>query len=121
MTQPVKRVVFWLPRILCLLFAIFLSLLALDVFGEGYGFWGTIVALVMHLVPTGIVLIALAIAWRWDWIGAILFVALGVGYLIIAWGKFDWVTYLLIGGPLFLVGALFLVSWLCCREPRTSD
>ena len=121
MKKPVKRVVFWLPRILCLLFAVFVSIFALDVFGEGYGFWETMVALIMHLVPTGIILIALAIAWRWEWIGAILFAALGVGYMIMAWGKFDWITYLLIAGPLFLIGALFLVNWLFREELRSSD
>ena len=121
MKKPVKQVVFWMPRILCLLFAVFISLFALDVFGEGYGFWETIVALLIHLIPTGIVLIALAIAWRREWIGAILFVALGVWYLIMAWGKFDWITYLLIAGPLFLIGALFLVNWLYREELQPSS
>jgi hypothetical protein len=111
MKNRVERAVFWMPRILCLLFAAFVSLFALDVFGEGYGFWETIVALIMHLIPTGIILAALAVAWRWPWIGAILFVALGVWYLIMAAGRFEWITYLLIAGPLFLVGALFLVDW----------
>jgi hypothetical protein len=120
MQKPLKRIVFWMPRILCVLFAVFVSLFALDVFGEGYSFWETIVALLMHLVPTGIILIALAIAWRWEWIGAILFVALGVWYVIMAWGKFEWPTYLLIAGPLFLVGALFLVNWLYRAELRSS-
>lgn len=112
MNNRVERTVFWTPRILCILFALFISLLALDVFGMGYGFWETIVALIMHLVPTFVILIALALAWRWPWIGAILFAALAVLYVIMIWRDFDWITYLLIAGPLFLVGALFLVDWL---------
>ena len=120
MKKPMKRIVFWMPRVLCVLFAVFISLFALDVFGEGYGFWETIVALLMHLIPTGIILIALAIAWRWEWIGAILFVALGAWYVIMAWGEFDWIAYLLISGPLFLLGALFLVNWLYRAELRSS-
>jgi hypothetical protein len=120
MNQSVKRVVFWTPRILCLLFAIFISLFALDVFGEGYGFWGTIVAFIMHLIPTAIVLVVLAVAWRWEWIGAVLFAALGIWYIVMAWGKFDWITYLLIAGPCFLIGALFLVNWLTRAELRAS-
>ena len=119
MSVPVKRVVFWMPRILCLLFALFISLFALDVFGAGYGFWETIVALLMHLIPTGIILIALAIAWRWEWIGAILFVAVGAWYVITACGKFAWTTYLLIVGPAFLIGALFLVNWLRHEKLRS--
>jgi hypothetical protein len=120
MKKPVKRVVFWMPRILCVLFAVFISLFALDVFGEGYDFWETIVALLMHLIPTGIILIALVIAWRWEWVGAILFVVLGVWYTIMAWGEFGWTTYLVIVGPLFLVGALFLANWLYRAELRSS-
>jgi lysylphosphatidylglycerol synthetase-like protein (DUF2156 family) len=118
--KPVKRFVYWAPRILGLLFAAFISLFALDVFGEGYGFWETIAALIMHLIPTAILLVVLALAWRWEWIGAILFAALGVAYIIMAGGKFEWATYLLISGPLFLIGALFLVSWLFRKELRTD-
>jgi hypothetical protein len=120
MKKPVKRVVFWTPRILGVLFAMFISIFALDVFGEGYDFWETIVALLMHLVPTGIIVIALAIAWRWEWIGALLFTGLGAGYVIMAWGRFEWVTYLLIAGPSFLIGALFLVNWFFRAELRSS-
>jgi len=71
MNKTTKRVLFWGPRILCILFAVFVSLFALDVFGEGFGFWQTIIALVMHLIPTYVVVIALVIAWRWEWVGTI--------------------------------------------------
>jgi hypothetical protein len=102
------------------MFALFISLFALDVFGAGYGLWEAIVALLIHLVPTGVILIALAIAWRWEWLGAILFAALGAWYLIMAWGRFPWITYLLVAGPAFLIGALFLVNWLYRAELRSG-
>jgi hypothetical protein len=111
-TRPVKRLVYWMPRVLGILLAVFLSIFALDVFGEGYDFWETILALVMHLLPTGIVLVVLAIAWRWEWVGAVLFVALGAGYLALTWGRFEWPGFLPVAGPLFLVGIVFLVNWL---------
>ena len=121
MKRSVKRLLFWTPRILCILFAAFISLFALDVFGKGYGFWETIWALLMHLVPTALVLIALAVSWRWEWIGGLLFVALGVWYIIISWNKFHWTTYLIISGPLFLIGALFLANWRFRSELRASS
>jgi len=111
MNTRAKQVIFWLPRTLCVLFAIFLSLFALDVFGEGYSPWETVLALLIHLVPTYIVIIALAIAWRWEWIGAILFGALAVFYVALAWGRFPLTTYLVISGPLALIGILFLLNW----------
>jgi hypothetical protein len=111
MRRPVERTLFWAPRILCILFAVFISLFALDVFGEGYGFWGTILALLMHLIPTALVLIALAIAWRWEWVGAVLFIGLGLLYILTG-HRMHWSVYLVISGPLFLVGVLFLLNWL---------
>ena len=94
-----------------MLFAAFLSMLVLDVFSEGYGFWETILALLIHLIPTGVILLLLAITWRWEWVGGFLFPVLGVLYLIEVWGQQHWLTYLVIPGPLILVGVLFLVSW----------
>ena len=120
MKRPVKRLLFWAPRVLCILFAVFVSLFALDVFGEGYGFWGTMLALLMHLIPTGVILIVLAISWRWEWVGGILFIALGVLYLVMSWGRFHWSAYLAISGPLFLVGVLFLINWLYRAKRRTQ-
>jgi hypothetical protein len=121
MKRSVKRLLFWAPRILCILFAVFVSLFALDVFGEGYGFWETILALLMHLIPTGIIVVVLVISWRWEWVGGVLFTVLGALYLVMAWGKFHWSVYLTMSGPLFLVGVLFLINWLYRREPRGSS
>jgi len=111
MEIPWKPLLFWTPRVLCLLFAVFVSLFALDVFNEGLGFWKTILALLIHLIPTWIVLAILAISWRWEWAGALLFASLGAYYLISTHGRMHWSAYVLISGPLFLVGAMFLIDW----------
>jgi hypothetical protein len=115
-----KRLLFWSPRALCVLLAVFLSLFALDVFDEHIGFWKTILALVIHLIPTWIVLGVLVIAWRREWVGAILFNVLALAYLIRAWGRFHWSAYVMISGPLCVVGILFLLNWLHRVELRTN-
>ena len=58
MNRPIRQFLFWSPRVLTILFALFLSLFALDVFEEDRDFWGTALALFMHLIPTWIVLMA---------------------------------------------------------------
>jgi hypothetical protein len=113
-----KRLWFWTPRILCLLFAAFISLFALDVFDEHRGFWQTLLALAMHLIPTAILLLILATSWRWEWVGALIFPALGLFYILHFWGRFHWSVYPIIAGPLFLLGGLFLVGWIKRREIR---
>jgi hypothetical protein len=116
MNTSTKRVLFWTPRVLCILFAMLLSMFALDVFSEGYSFGKTILALLIHLVPTYIVVIGLVIAWRWEWVGAILFIVLALFYLIWS-GRFDW--SLAISGPLLLIGVLFLFNWIYKAQIRT--
>jgi hypothetical protein len=109
MRRTLQQLLFWTPRLLGILFVAFLSLFALDVFGEGYGFWRTQLALVMHLIPALIVLAAVVVAWRWEAVGGFLLIALGVFYLVRTLNHLDWC--LVISGPLFLTGGLFLIDW----------
>jgi len=119
MTTCSRRALFWTPRTLCIAFAVFLSLFALDVFSHGFGFWQTLVALIIHLVPAFIVLAVLALAWRWEWIGAAGFAVAGVLYAKMAWQHPSWI--LTISGPLFVIAGLFLVNWLKRAELRASS
>ena len=111
MKTTTRRLLFWTPRLLGLLFAGFISLFALDVFAEHQGFWNTLRALLIHLIPTCILLLILAFTWRWEWIGGLLFPALGAFYIVAFWGRFHWSAYLILSGSLFVLGALFLLGW----------
>jgi hypothetical protein len=113
-----EGVLFWTPRALGILFTVFVSIFALDVLGEGYGLWGTMLALLMHLIPALIVLAVLVIAWRWEAVGGMLFIALGVWYVVTTWGHFNW--HLVISGPLSVIGGLFLIDWACRAKVRRS-
>ena len=113
MAEPPHGWVYWAPRVLCILYAAFISVFAADVFGHGLPFWQTTLALLMHLLPTFLVLAVLALSWRREWIGGALFVALAALYVIWARNKpfFGWAPVLFISGPLLLTGALFLLNW----------
>jgi hypothetical protein len=106
-----SAVMFWAPRVLSLLFAGFLSLFALDVFAEGKGFLATLGDLAIHLVPVYMVLLTLWVAWKREWVGTLVYSALGVAYIFMAGARFPWQTLAVISGPLFLMAALFLGSW----------
>lgn len=112
MGQPLKQILYWAPRVLGILFALFVSIFALDVFGVGYGFWETVIALFMHLIPVFLLLIGLAIAWRWEWVGAVVFLGFSLWYLVTFGGQFLWSVYLLMVGPPLVIGMLFLFNWL---------
>ncbi len=121
-----KRCLFWAPRVLSIAFVAFLSLFAMDVFDEHLGFWQTAIDLTMHLIPSFVLIVVLILAWRWEWIGAALYAAAGLLYVIWVASmarpvppavRLTWV--LCIAGPAFLIAALFLANWIRRRELRT--
>lgn len=120
MNQKLWKFIYWAPRILAIIFLLFLMIFSFDVFGQGYGFWGTALAFFMHNIPVIILGIIIAISWKYEIVGGIAFILAGLLYittLIIKafTGSFEWYMLswsLLISGPAFLVGALFLVNWL---------
>jgi hypothetical protein len=119
MSPIVRRLLFWTPRILGIAFALFISMFAMDVFGEHYSLPQLLVALGMHLIPTGLIAVALIVAWRWEWVGALLFFGLGVAYIVtVRHDRAPWDWYVFIAGPAFLMGLLFLLNWRYRAELR---
>jgi hypothetical protein len=118
MTQLSKRALFWTPRALSILFIAFLSLFALDVFDGHLGFWQTALALTMHLIPSFVLIAALVLAWRWEWIGAALYGAAGLLYVwwVVSMSRpvppaMRLIWILTIAGPAFAIAGLFLANW----------
>jgi len=116
MNRPTKRFLYWTPRVLGILFALFITLFAFDVFAEGLSVPKVILALLLHLIPTAVIVIVLIISWRREWVGAIVNVALAGAYLIWQWGRLPWTMFLLVSGPLFLIGVLFLINWIYGKD-----
>ncbi len=112
MKKRTQQFLYWTPRVVCILFASFLSLFALDVFEGGFGFPKVILALLIHLIPVFLLIISLLVAWRLEWVGAILFVALAVGYVVLSGGRENLIAYIIISGTSLLIGILFLLNWL---------
>ena len=120
MNTSTRQLLFWCPRVLTLLFAGFLTLFSFDVFGEGYGFWGTVLGLSDALDPHGHRAGRPCPLLGWEWTGAVLFVALGLTYacFAVSRGHPEWTA--IISGPLLLIAGLFLLNWLYRKQIRAS-
>ena len=114
------RLLYWIPRVLCIVFILFTSLFALDVFSESKGIGQIILDLLMHLIPTFVLTIVLILTWRREWIGGILFISMGFLYIINMWGQFPLATYILMAGPLIIIGILFFLNWKYREDLRPS-
>ena len=110
-TRLQARLLYWSPRGLGLLFALFISIFALDAFGEVRGFWMTALALVMHVLPSLLLLLIVLFAWRWEWMGTLGFSLMAAIYCAWALPRHpSWAA--IIGAPMFVIAALYLVCWI---------
>jgi hypothetical protein len=102
----------WSVRVLVILYILFISLFALDMFGMGLSGWDLVAGLFMHLIPSLIFILALVVAWRSELVGGIVFLAIG-GWFAWQWGESGWLSV-----PLFVIGALLLLIWLIYRRKK---
>ena len=110
------KFLYWTPRILTIAFILFVSLFALDSFSSEKTVAENIGTFLIHLVPSVVLILLLLLAWKIELAGTIAFAVLGLAYIIISWGKFPFLTYLLISGPLFLISVFYLMSWVNKRN-----
>lgn len=110
---------YWLPRILCMLAIVFVSLFALDAFSSELSFWQQMGAFLMHLIPSFILLALLILAWKKELIGGIIFMLIGLGLSPVVFSHNYQMNHsifmslgiiLTITIPFAIVGLLFLIS-----------
>ena len=106
---------FWAPRVLTILFILYISMFSLDIFDGHYGFWGTIVGLLMHNIPSFVMIVLLIIAWRYEWVGAVGYIGLALLYMIFTSSRVDLLMALswslMIAGPAILIAVLWGLNW----------
>ena len=119
------KVFHWLPRIICILAILFVSLFAADAFAPGLTIWQQLRDFLIHLIPSYILLAFLIVAWKWEYIGGIIFILIGLGFSPFIFIKnyqmnhSIWMSLgivLAITFPFLVVGILFIVSHLLKRK-----
>jgi hypothetical protein len=110
----------WIPRILCILAILFVSLFALDAFSSERTFWQNVAAFLIHLIPSFVLLGILIIAWKWEKVGGIILLIVGVVLCIFIfnlnynqrhftlWQSIRNVSMLCL--PFVLAGILFIIN-----------
>ena len=110
----------WLPRIICILAILFVSLFAADAFAEGLTIWQQLGAFFMHLIPSFVLTAFLIIAWKWELIGGIIIAMTGLVMSPLIFALNHGRNHFSIGAslgivlmitfPFIVVGILFIIS-----------
>lgn len=126
--NEINKFLFWTPRILLILFAMFLVLFSFDVFDSCNGFFGCALALFMHNIPSIILLAILIFSWKHELVGASIFMTFGVICFIVTLittftipegSRFN--PILIIGSIVFLlIGILFYLVWKQKKKIKTK-
>ena len=126
------KIFHWLPRIICILAILFISLFAVDAFKPGLTIWQQLGAFVIHLIPSFVLLAFLIIAWKWEYIGGILFIIIGVAaspWVFTHNYEMNHSVWLSLGIimvitiPFVIVGVLFIISHFLKKKnfPETTN
>ncbi len=114
--EKINKFIYWTPRILSIIFILFLALFSLDVFDTGLSFWQTVVAFLMHNIPVFVLSIVLIISWKYEIVGGVAFILVGLLYVVLTlinkpfeWYMLAWIVQ--ISGVAFFIGVLFLAGW----------
>ncbi len=115
----------WLPRVIGIIYIMFLLFFTLDAF-SGDVFSGNALlleetmVLIIHLVPSLIILIVLAVSWKLPVIGGILFIALSVVFMYY-FGTYEVLSdFFIISFPLAVIGLLFIVLQFAGTEKKAK-
>ncbi len=93
------------------LYAVALLIFAADVFNHEQNIAQTFYDILLHLLPTAVVFIIVVVAYNRPLIGAIIYLGLGLIYIITGWASMHWTAHVLIAGPLLLLSALYITAW----------
>lgn len=123
------RLLHWLPRVLCVLAIVFISLFAADAFAPGLTIWQQLGAFCVHLIPSFVLLAFLLVAWKWERLGGIVFVVTGLALSPLVFQLNYRRTHSVgvcleiisvITMPFVLVGILFIVSSIAKRRKAAA-
>jgi len=104
----------WVPRLIAIAGIAFISMFALDVFEPGRSAGWIAVALVMHLIPSFVLAGILAVAWRLELVGGVLFLLVSAVPFVFLPNEI-WVNAIL-AAPFAVTGGLFILAHFAGRR-----
>jgi hypothetical protein len=99
---------------------LFVSMFAADAFAPGLTIWQQLGGFIIHLIPSFVLIVLLLLAWKWEYMGGIIFIITGLGmspFIFMLNYKRNHLSIgaslgviLIITFPFIVAGILFIIS-----------
>lgn len=128
--KPYRKILRWTPRVLCIIAILFISMFAFDAFSPEMTFWQNLGSLLMHLLPTFILIAFLVVAWKWELTGGILITLVGLAATPVIYNLNYQRTQsvnttigiiLMVTMPFIIIGILFIISYFINRKHEVPE
>jgi hypothetical protein len=112
-------ILLWTPRVLAIIAILFVMMFSFDVFGGNEPIHKQLIGFLVHNIPAFVLMVVLAIAWKREFVGGILFILLGlslspfvfmINYKMNNSISMSLGIILLITFPFVVVGILFILN-----------
>ena len=123
-------VIHWVPRILCILAILFIGMFSLDAFDPKLTLGEQLLGFLMHNIPTLILIAILIVSWKWEFIGGIIFILIGLGFTPFIFMHNYHMNHsvgmtigivMMITFPFVVVGGLFVLSHFLKKKKAMAD
>lgn len=104
-----ERILYWIPRILSIGAVLFMMMFSLDCFDEYTKWQQVLVCLIMHNIPSFLILLCVIICWYMEFVGGIILIILSIAasFFFRAFAGNPW--SLIVTMPFLLIGVLFII------------
>ena len=117
-----KKIVYWTPRVLAILFTLFIMMFSLDVFDATSSLTDQLIGFFMHNLPAYGIILVIVFAWKKDIIGMIGFALIAIGLFMMVMGSNQPSgsavnpAVFIVSGPALLISLLYGFSWILHKK-----
>lgn len=99
----------WIPRVLTIIFILFISLFALDVFSMDTPLYQQIGGFVIHIIPSIIIAIILVVFWKNPYYSGLAYILLAIAFTLFFHTYQNFYSFILLSFLPAFIGFLFII------------
>lgn len=105
-----QKIFLKIANILIIVYILFISMFAFDIFGEAWPWWQILVGLLIHLIPSFVLIGILILANKKPLWGGIFFIIMSICFTIFFNTYRMWQSLVFLSLPLLIIGGLFVLG-----------